>query len=116
MFPYVSQAGSQPWAPGPYPGVELRILHRNAATGAVTILRKFHAGVVIPAHVHPQASETVYILEGEWEESGVVHGPGAVFFAARGEAHGPHTARTEVVSLTHFDGPLTVVDVSQPTV
>jgi hypothetical protein len=27
----------------------------------------------------------------------------------QGEKHGPHIARTEVISLTAFDGPLTVI-------
>jgi quercetin dioxygenase-like cupin family protein len=85
------------------------ILHKNEATGGVTVLRKFHAGVTIPAHIHPQANETAYILEGEWEESGVIYKPGTLFFAPKGEQHGPHIARTEVISLTSFDGPLTVV-------
>jgi len=51
--------------------------------------------------------KSAYVLSGEWEESGVVYGPGAFFFAPRGERHGPHVARTEVISLTIFDGPLT---------
>ena len=29
-------------------------------------------------------------------------------FAPEGVRHGPHVARTEVISLTIFDGPLTV--------
>ena len=33
---------------------------------------------------------------------------GALFFAPKGTRHGPHVARTEVISLTTFDGPLTV--------
>ena len=85
------------------------MLHQNETTGGVTVLRKFKAGVTVPAHIHPQANEFVYVLSGEWEESGVVHRPGTFFFAPKGELHGPHQARTEVVSLTIFDGPLTVV-------
>ena len=108
MFPYITHQTEKPWQPGPYPGVELLVLHKNDATGAVTILRKFLAGMTIPAHVHPKANESVYILSGEWEESGKVYGPGAFFYAPRGERHGPHIARTEVISLTMFDGPLTV--------
>jgi quercetin dioxygenase-like cupin family protein len=50
----------------------------------------------------------VYVLSGEWEESGAVYSTGAFFFAPKGEKHGPHVARTEVISLTVFDGPLTV--------
>ena len=33
---------------------------------------------------------------------------GALFFAPKNTRHGPHIARTEVISLTIFDGPLTV--------
>ena len=108
MFPYATQAADKTWQPGPYPGVQLLILHKNPQTNGVTILRKFEAGVVVPAHVHPLANEHAYVLSGEWEESGMVYTTGSFFFAPRGELHGPHTARTEVISLTMFDGPLTV--------
>ena len=109
MFPYITLPQSAKWEPGPYPGVELKVLHKNEQTGGVTVLRKFLKGVTVPAHIHPEANEFVYVLSGEWEEAGVVHTTGAFFFAPRGQAHGPHVARTEVISLTIFDGPLTVV-------
>src|SRR5207244_2264221 len=109
MFPYVALANDKQWQPGPYAGVELMFLHKNEQTGGVTVLRKFQAGLTVPAHIHPQANEFVYVLSGEWEESGMVHTTGAFFFAPRGIAHGPHIAKTEVISLTIFDGPLTVV-------
>jgi quercetin dioxygenase-like cupin family protein len=109
MFPYTALAGEKSWQPGPYEGVELLVLHKNEVTGGVTVLRKFKAGVTVPAHIHPDASELVYVLSGEWEESGVSYSAGACFFAPKGMAHGPHVARTEVVSLTVFDGPLSVL-------
>jgi quercetin dioxygenase-like cupin family protein len=109
MFPYTVLAGEKSWQSGPYPGVELLVLHKNEATGGVSVLRKFAAGTTVPAHTHPDASEFVFILSGEWEESGQVYSTGAFFFAPRGVKHGPHVARTEVISLTIFDGPLTVV-------
>lgn len=108
MFPYTTHAEHCLWKPGPYPGVEISILHKNDQTGGVTILRKFHAGATVPAHVHPEANESAYVLSGEWEEDGVAHGPGAFFFAPKGQRHGPHVAKSEVISLTVFDGPLTV--------
>jgi quercetin dioxygenase-like cupin family protein len=108
MFQYVALQSDKKWQPGPYPGVELLILHKNEQTGGVTVLRKFAAGVAVPAHTHPLANETAYILSGQWEESGVVYSPGTCFFAPKGAPHGPHLARTEVISLTIFDGPLTV--------
>lgn len=113
MFPYSILAKEGRWEAGPYAGVELLVLHKNERTGGVTVLRKFHAGVTVPAHIHPEANESVYVLSGEWEESNVVYGPGAFFFAPKGQAHGPHTARTEVISLTIFDGPLTVKPAQQ---
>lgn len=109
MFPYVALQSDKKWQPGPYVGVELLVLHKNEQTGGVTVLRKFAAGITVPAHIHPQANETAYILSGQWEESGVIYSPGTCFFAPKGENHGPHIARTEVISLTMFDGPLTVV-------
>ena len=108
MFQYVALAKDKKWQPGPYPGVELMVLHKNEATGGLVVLRKFHSGVTVPAHSHPQANEFVYILSGDWEESGVTYSSGALFFAPRGQQHGPHVARTEVLSVTMFDGPLTV--------
>ena len=108
MFPYTTLSSERAWQPGPYDGVELLVLHKNEATGGVTVLRKFRAGVTVPAHRHPLANESVYVLSGEWEEGGVSYTGGAFFHAPKGTAHGPHTAKTEVVSLTIFDGPLTV--------
>lgn len=108
MFQFVALARDRVWQPGPYPGVELLILHKDETSGGVTVLRRFKAGTTVPAHVHPHANERAYVLSGEWEESGVVYTDGAFFYAPKGELHGPHVARTEVISLTMFDGPLTV--------
>ena len=108
MFSTIALAADKPWQPGPYPGVELKILHRHEASGGVVVLRKFQAGMTIPAHTHPLANEWAWILSGEWEESGATYTPGTMFFAAKGLQHGPHVAKTEVLSLTMFDGPLTV--------
>ena len=108
MFQYLALADQKSWQPGPYPGVSLKILHKNEATGGLVVLRKFEKGITVPAHVHAQANEHAYVVSGEWDEDGKVYSTGAFFFAPRGERHGPHHARTEVVSLTFFDGPLTV--------
>ncbi len=74
MFPYVALQKDKAWQPGPYAGVELlaKSLHKNEQDRRefFTVLRKFAAGVTIPAHVHAQANESAYVLSGEWEESG----------------------------------------------
>ncbi len=109
MYPYTTLAKDKKWQAGPYDGVELLILRKDEVTGGVTILRKFTKGSVIPAHTHPEANESVYILSGEWEESGVTYTTGTFFYVPKGVKHGPHVAKTEVLSLTSFDGPLTFV-------
>jgi quercetin dioxygenase-like cupin family protein len=108
MFPHVAMTNGKTWQPGPYEGVELMILHQHESTGGVVLLRKFKAGHTIPAHTHPQANEWAYVLSGEWEESGIVYTAGTLFHAPKAAPHGPHVARTEVISLTIFDGPLSV--------
>ena len=109
MFQYIAQAEEKPWILGPYEGVLLKILHKDEESGGVVVLRKFEAGIEVPAHTHPLANEWAYVLSGEWEESDTVYTEGTLFHAPKGERHGPHIARTAVLSLTHFDGPLTVV-------
>ncbi len=109
MFPYIAMAKDKHWQPGPYEGVELLVLHKNEQTGGVTVLRRFKAGATIPAHTHPLANEWAYVLSGEWVEEETSYAPGTLFFAPKGVKHGPHFAKGEVVSLTTFDGPLTVI-------
>lgn len=109
MYPYITSAVEHPWTTGPYEGVELLMLHKNETSGGMTILRKFAAGMTIPAHTHPETNESVYILSGEWEEECVSYTTGTFFYVPRGQRHGPHKANTEVISLTIFDGPLTFV-------
>jgi len=50
MFPYAVLAKDKSWQPGPYPGVELMILHKHASTGGVVVLRRFKVGCTVPAH------------------------------------------------------------------
>ena len=85
MFPYLAQAADLPWQPGPYPGVELKFLHRHEPAGGVVVLRRFAAGVTVPAHIHPDANEWAWVLSGEWRESDVGYGPGTLFFAGIAE-------------------------------
>ena len=108
MFQHIARAEEVPWILGPYEGVKLKILHKDEKTGGVVVLRKFEAGTEVPEHTHPVANEWAYVLSGEWEESGQTFTEGTLFHAPKGERHGPHIAKTEVISLTHFDGPLTV--------
>ena len=108
MFEYIKKSEEKEWILGPYEGVKLKILHKDEKTGGIVVLRKFEAGTTVPEHIHPIANEWAYIISGEWEESETIYSEGTLFYASKGKKHGPHIAKTDVISLTHFDGPLTI--------
>jgi quercetin dioxygenase-like cupin family protein len=54
------------WTPLRVPGVSVKVLRRDAATGASAALVRFEAGARFPAHNHP-AGEEVFVLEGDFE-------------------------------------------------
>ena len=45
-------------------GVSVKLLRRDADSGAVTVLLRFDAGSRFPAHRHP-AGEEVFVVEGD---------------------------------------------------
>ncbi len=108
MFPTIRLANTTLWEAGPYPGVEFAALSHDPISGARFLLRKFAPGTTLPAHRHPQTSESVVILKGKWTEEKVEYGPGTFFYAPKNSVHGPHFAEKEVISITWYDGPLTV--------
>ena len=109
MYPASARAGDLPWNPLDFPGVSLMVLHTNPATGGTTVLTRLEPGAVIPAHSHTRADETVYVLEGDFVEDGVPHGPGSFFAAPAGAPHGPHSTVGGCVVLTAFSAALDFV-------
>jgi len=108
MFPTIRLPNTTLWEPGPYPGVEFAALSQDSVTGGRFLLRRFAPGTVIPAHRHLQTAESVVVLKGKWIEGKIAYGPGSFFYAPKNAVHGPHTAENEVISVTWYDGPLTV--------
>jgi len=108
MFPTIRLPNTTLWEPGPFPGVAFAALSHDAATGGRFLLRRFAPGTTIPAHRHPETSESVVVLKGKWIEGKVAYGPGSFFYAPKNTVHGPHTAENEVISVTWYDGPLSV--------
>lgn len=108
VFPTIRLPNTTLWEPGPYPGVEFAALSHDPSTGGRFLLRRFAPGTVIPAHRHPQTAESVVVLKGKWMEGKIAYGPGSFFHAPKNTVHGPHTAENEVISVTWYDGPLSV--------
>ena len=94
------------WIPLDFPGVSMKVLYKDDASGAMTVVTRMEAGAKIPAHFHTQADETVFVLEGEFIEDGESHGPGWYFIGKAGTPHGPHTTNSGCRVLTHFNAEL----------
>ncbi|HWB08699.1 MAG TPA: cupin domain-containing protein [Pirellulales bacterium] len=94
------------WTPLEMAGVSMKVLHKDAATGAIAVLTRMDAGATIPAHFHTNADETVYVLAGDFVEDGVSHGPGSYFVGKAGVPHGPHKTAGGCTVLTHFSAEL----------
>jgi len=94
------------WTSLDFPGVEMRILNQDNVTGAMSVLTRIKPGCQVPAHWHGQADETVYVLEGDFIEGGISHGPGTFFAGKAGTEHGPHRSEEGCVVLTQFSAEL----------
>ncbi len=94
------------WTPLDFPGVSMKVLFTDEATGAMAVVTRMDAGAVVPAHYHTKADETVFVLTGEFVEDGEGYGPGAYFVGMAGTPHGPHTTPTGCTVLTHFSADL----------
>lgn len=54
---------SLPWKPTPYPGVEIKILLQDEATGLMTALFRWQPGAKLPLHEHVEIEQT-YVISG----------------------------------------------------
>ena len=88
-----------------FPGVTMQMLSSDA-TGGLYVMTTLVPGAKIPAHSHSTANEFVFVLLGDFVESGNSHGPGNVFFGMAGTTHGPHTTKNGCVVLTHYSAPI----------
>ena len=109
MYQVKRAADDGGWAPIDFPGVEIKVLHTDESSGAMTVLTRLAAGAVIPRHRHTAADETVYVIEGDFVEDGESFGPGSFFAGRAGTDHGPHGSTTGCLVLTRFSAPMDFV-------
>ncbi len=88
----VQRAADGRWVPI-MPGVEVRILHHNAATGHVTSLWRLAAGATLPAHDHDHAEEECLIIDGDIRHDGHCYGAGDYMIGSRGSHHSEISSR-----------------------
>jgi anti-sigma factor ChrR (cupin superfamily) len=106
MYQIVINTESVASTPLELPGVSIRILSQDSATGGMAVLTRIDAGATIPEHWHTKADETVFVLEGDFVEAGVSYGPGTFFAGKAGTTHGPHHSVGGCTVLTQFSAEL----------
>jgi anti-sigma factor ChrR (cupin superfamily) len=85
-----------------YPeGTLIKVL-REGEGGARSVLLKLPPGFRIEAHVHTYW-EQHFVLEGEYEEAGVEHGPGTYQCIPAHASHGPFSSQKGAVILVVWD-------------
>jgi anti-sigma factor ChrR (cupin superfamily) len=78
-----------PWSKTDFPGIEMKVLYADKATGASTILFKMDPGAVVPLHEHT-ALEQTYVLSGSLKDDEGECGPGEYVWRPGGNRHIAH--------------------------
>ena len=81
-------------------GVRAKLVNVDGSRGIVTTVIQIAAGARIPAHYHNDGAEAHFVLEGDFINAGVTHGPGAFVTHPIGVVHGPHESRNGCQILT----------------
>jgi anti-sigma factor ChrR (cupin superfamily) len=79
-------AAEDEWVPHPVPGIRMKVLSVNRASGYATLLLDVSPGVRFPAH-HHSAAEECYVLSGTLHTCGRRLGPGDFVHADAGTDH-----------------------------
>jgi quercetin dioxygenase-like cupin family protein len=80
-------AADEDWLPHPVPGIRMRVLSVNKASGYATLLLDVKPGTRFPAH-HHDGDEECYVLSGSIVTLGRRLGPGDFVHADSGTEHG----------------------------
>src|SRR6202789_2305840 len=78
-----------PWSPTDFPGIEMKVLYSDKASGAATIMFKMDPGAVVPLHEHT-ALEQTFMLSGSLEDSEGSVGAGDFVWRPGGNIHVAH--------------------------
>ena len=88
------------WKPTKYPGIAIKLLFRDEATGMFTALFKWEPGAVLPLHEHVLTEQT-FVLAGSFEDDDGVVTAGNYVHRPAGSRHSA-TSKTGATILSFF--------------
>jgi anti-sigma factor ChrR (cupin superfamily) len=100
--------------PAPFPDTKgtatLKILNGDESLGPALALLRMEAGSEIARHLHEQATETLYVIDGDFVDEGVSYPAGTELNVKPMMAHGPHTTKNGCSVLVMFSYPSVLDD------
>lgn len=89
MTAQIVDSHAQPWREFPEArGVRYKVLRHHPERRGITLLLRFDAGAVYPAHRHPEGEE-YYVLHGTLQDGGRTYGAETYVFHPPESAHRP---------------------------
>jgi anti-sigma factor ChrR (cupin superfamily) len=80
---------AQPWRPTRFPGVDIKVLMEDPATGLQTLLTRMAPGAVLPDHQHVRIEQS-WILEGSLVDEEGEASAGNFVWRPAGSRHAAH--------------------------
>jgi quercetin dioxygenase-like cupin family protein len=80
----------------PFPSegeITLAVRNANYTLGPVMLHLAMQPGSVIPAHLHKNVAEVLYIVEGDFINEGKHYNAGTTLHIKAGMPHGPHSTK-----------------------
>ena len=81
----------------PFPSggdITLAVRNANYTLGPVMLHLTMKPGAVIPAHLHKNVAEVLYIVEGDFTNEGKRYLAGTTLHIKAGTPHGPHSTES----------------------
>ena len=100
--------------PAPFPNTKgtatLKILNGDQSLGPAMALLRMEPGAEIARHLHEQATETLYVIDGDFINEGTSYPAGTELNVKPNTAHGPHLTKTGCSVLVMFSYPSVLND------
>jgi anti-sigma factor ChrR (cupin superfamily) len=77
---------NMPWTESRFPGVKVKVLYHDEATGLLTVLSRMEPGSFIPLHTHTDVEQT-YVMEGSLEDEQAAATAGNFVWRPAGNTH-----------------------------
>ncbi len=87
---------SLPWKPTPYPGIEIKVLLEDKASGLLTALFRWQPGARLPLHEHVEIEQT-WVLDGSLEDAEGIATAGNYVWRPKGNRHDAHAPNGALV-------------------